>query len=194
MKVALIPCGTSDWRQKGRLLGRVELEPARDAHAQCAAWGEGLRSAALTRIFHAPDKLSKSTAQQIGRRLGIPTKPLNALVEVDLGLWAGLTENDLKTRFAKAYRQLLDSPLNVTPPDGEGFSAAAERLRTCLRKRIKPNGKAAIGLVMRPLTFAMARYVLGELNSDGIWEASQHETAPVVTDCSGVSATTTDAT
>ena len=187
MKVALIPCGTTDWRQKGRLLGRVELELAQDARAQCAAWGERLRPAALTRIFHAPDELSKRTAEQIGRRLNVPTKSLNALVEVDLGLWAGLTEDELKKRFSKAHRQLLDSPLNVSPPEGEGFFAAAERLRTCLKKRIRPNGKAGIGLVMRPLTFAMARFVLGGVESSTIWEASQCSSEePVVMDCRGV--------
>jgi broad specificity phosphatase PhoE len=193
MKVALIPCGATDWRQEGRLLGRVELEPAAGAEQQCSAWGDKLRPLTLTRIFHAPDELSKRTAAQIGRRLNVPTKSLDALVEVDVGLWAGMTEEELKKRFAKAHRQLVDSPLNVSPPEGEGFSAAAERLRGCLKKRIRPNGKAAIGLVMRPLTFAMAQYVLGEVESDRIWETSKRESEPVVMDCPGVPEPVADA-
>jgi broad specificity phosphatase PhoE len=186
MKVALIPCGVTGWRQKGRLLGRVELEPAPDAQAQFSAWGEQLRSANLGRIFHAPDRLSTATAQYIARELNIPAKALGALVEVDLGLWAGLTEEELKKRYAKAHRQLVDSPLNVSPPDGEDFSKAADRLRACLKKRVKPNGKGAIGLVMRPLSFAMARYVLGGGQSARIWETSQSDVGPVVMDCAGV--------
>lgn len=188
MKVALIPCGVSDWRQEGRLLGRVELELAPDGERQCAAWGEQLRPAMLSRIFHAPDGLSKATAQNIGRRLNIPTKALNALVEVDLGLWTGLTEDQLKKRYAKAHRQLVDAPLTVSPPKGEGFSDAADRLRACLKKRIKPNGKAGIGLVMRPLTFAMARYVLEGAAAASIWELSQRQTELLVMECNGVPA------
>jgi broad specificity phosphatase PhoE len=187
MKVALIPCGTSDWRQKGRLLGRVELEPAADVKAQCTAWSAQLRSAAtLHRIFYAPDGLSKATAQAIARELNIPAKPLEALVEVDLGLWAGLTEDELKTRFSKAHRQLVDSPLNVRPPNGEDFSNAAGRVRAGLKKRIKPNGKQAIGLVMRPLAFAMARCALEGSEPVKIWEISQSDTDPLVIDCDGV--------
>lgn len=186
MKVALIPCGVTDWSQQGRLLGRAELEPAPGAESQFTAWGEKLRLAKLDRIFHAPDGLSKATAQYFGRQLNIPAKSLGALVEVDLGLWAGLTEEELKKRYAKAHRQLIDSPLNVSPPNGEDFSNAANRLRACLKKRIKPNGRDSIGLVMRPLTFAMARYVLEGGESVRIWEASQSEAEPVVMECIGV--------
>ena len=76
------------------MLGRVELEPIPDVKAECIAWIERLRPAKLHRIFYAPDGLSKATALAIARELNIPTKPLNALVEVDLGLWAGLTEEE----------------------------------------------------------------------------------------------------
>lgn len=188
MTVALIPCGTTDWRQKGRLLGRVALALAPDAEAQCTAWGEQLRPAMLSRIFHAPDELSRSTAQLIGRRLNIPAKALEDLVEVDLGLWAGLTEKQLKQRYPKAHRQLLESPLRVSPPGGEDFSDAADRVRACLRKRIKPNGRERLGLVMRPLTMAMAQCVLEGAESARIWETSQRADEPVVMDCSGVPA------
>jgi broad specificity phosphatase PhoE len=182
MKVALIPCGPTDWRQKGRLLGRVEGE------VECAQWGEQLRALMISRIFHAPDGLSKTTAQHIGRRLNTPTKTLDALVEVDLGLWAGLTEEELKKRYAKAHRQLVESPLNVSPPQGEDFSDAADRIRLCLKKRVKPNGPAAIGLVMRPVTLAMARCVLAGTASAEIWETSQSADQPLVMDCAGVPA------
>ncbi|MFQ5807808.1 MAG: histidine phosphatase family protein [Phycisphaerae bacterium] len=193
MKVALIPCGVTDWRQKGRLLSRVELELTPVGETQCAQWGEQLRPLMLSKIFHAPDELSKATALHIGRRLNIPTKALGALIEVDLGLWAGLTEDQLKKRYAKAHRQLVDSPLSVSPPQGEGFSEAAHRVRTCLKKRIKPDGPTGIGLVMRPLTFAMARYVLEGAASAKIWETSQRADGPVVMDCVSVTVPAADA-
>jgi probable phosphoglycerate mutase len=183
MRVALIPCGATDWREKRRLLGRVELELTARGEAQCAQWGEQLRPLTLGKIFHAPDGLSKATARLIARQLDVSTKTLDGLVEVDLGLWAGLTEAELKKRYATAHRQLVDSPLNVRPPDGEDFSSAVDRLRTCLRKRLKVNGPDRIGLVMRPFAFAMARHVLQGLESTAIWQTSWHEDQPVVVDC-----------
>ena len=186
MKVALIPCGTTDWREKGRLLGRVELEPNPGAAAKYGEWSESLRALALRRLFHAPDGLSTATAEGMGRLLEIPAKAIDDLVEIDLGLWAGLTEAELKKRFSKAYRQLEDSPLTVSPPRGEDFAVAAERLRSCVKKRIKPNGKADIGLVVRPLTFAILRHILEGGDPSGIWETSQRETDPLVVEVSGL--------
>ncbi len=186
MKVALIPCGVTEWRQEGRLLGRVALEPAPDAEQVVAQWAEQLRPVGLGKIFYAPDELSKSTARYIGRELNISAKSLDALVEVDLGLWAGLTETELKKRYAKAHRQLVDSPMNVSPPQGEDFSVAAERLRQCLRKRIRSNGRTAIGLVLRPITRAITRQVLEGWPADRMWEESLNNREPVVIDCAGV--------
>ena len=36
--------------------------------------------------------------------MSVPAKSLEALVEVDVGLWAGLTETQLKNRFPSAHR------------------------------------------------------------------------------------------
>jgi len=187
MKVALIPCAPSEWRAQGRLLGRVELAPVPEAGQRCAQWVEQLRPAMLTRIFHAPDELSRTAAERVGRGLGIPIRLVEELAEVDVGLWAGLTEEDLEVRFAKAHRQLADSPLNVSPPEGEAFAAAVVRLRSCLKRRIKPNGKAPLGLVTRPLALAMARYILTAGSGPGsIWETSQRADEPEVLEVSGV--------
>ena len=185
MKVALIPCGLTEWREQGRLLGRVELTLATDGAAQCSAWSEELRPALLDRIFHAPDELSRTTAQLVSRQLNIPAKALDGLVEVDLGLWAGLTEEQLKSRYSTAHRQLVDSPLNVSPPKGEDFSDAFARLQVCLRKRIKPNGRGGIGLVMRPFAFAMACHALGGAGAAQIWETSQNRDELIVMDYTG---------
>lgn len=185
MKVALIPCAATEWRVAGRLLGRVELSPLPDDTARCAEWLEPLRLAGLTRLFHAPDELSARTAQFIARRLSVPAKPLDDLVEVDLGLWAGLTEDELKRRYASAHRLLRESPANVDPPQGERFSAAAERLRNCLGKCIRRNGRAAFGVVVRPLALAMARCALqrGELST--VWEAARSIEEPLIIECAG---------
>ena len=186
MKVALIPCGTTEWAREGRLLGRVELDPSPAAESQVSQWGEILRAEELGKIFYAPDILSRTTAENIGRQLNVPIKPLEGLLEIDLGLWAGLTEEELKKRFAKAHRQLVDSPLNVSPPEGEDFSDAADRVKSCLKKRIKPNGKGAIGLVMRPFMFAMTQNLLQGSDVANIWETSKNETEPVVMECGGI--------
>ena len=180
MKVALIPCATTEWRDEGRLLGRVELPPDRRNEEQCIHWAEQLRTLELKQIFHAPDELATRMAALVGRKLVIPTKPNDDLAEVDVGLWAGLTEAQLKSRYASAYRQLCESPLNVNPPGGESLGAANTRLRAFLKKQIKRNGRTALGLVLRPVSLAMAWCALDHHQPAEIWEKAKQTTQPII--------------
>lgn len=183
MTVVLIPCGSTEWREEGRLLGRVELSLTPAGQEQCAEWAQRLGSVGLQCILHAPDELTTRTAQVLARQLSIPTKALDDLAEVDLGLWAGLTESQLKARFASAHRELRESPLNVNPPDGESLSEAADRLCACIRKQLKKNGRKAIGLVVRPFGFAMAKCALEGGEFSEVWETAQHADEPVIIEC-----------
>jgi probable phosphoglycerate mutase len=193
MKVALIPCGTTDWDDDGRLLGRVELALNEAGQEQCAQWAQSLTPLGLQRIFHAPDSLATQTAAALARQLSVPTKALEDLSEVDIGLWAGLTESQLKTRYASAHRELREAPLNVNPPGGESLSDAARRLSTCIRKQIrKKNGDGAIGVVVRPFSFAMTKCALEGQAPTNVWETARRAHAPVVIDCDAVASDAKD--
>ncbi len=186
MKVVLIPCAATEWREEGRLLGRVELSPGTEAQKQCGQWAAELESAGLSQIYHGPDELATDTAQRIGRCLSVAIKCTDDLAEVDLGLWAGLTDQQLKSRFASAHRELREAPQNVNPPEGENLGDAEDRLRNFLRKQAKRNGngKPAVGLVLRPLSFAILWRALAGEAAPEVWEAVRNSRHPVVVDYS----------
>ena len=180
MKVALIPCAATEWQEEGRLLGRVELPPAPAAEEKCQHWAAKLQPLGVQQIYHAPDELATRTAKLLGRKLVVPTKPAQALAEVDVGLWAGLTEQQLKSRFSSAHRELREAPLNVSPPGGENLGAANARLRAFLNKQMKRDGQAAFAVVLRPVSFAMARCALEGREPAGVWEAAGRRMDPIV--------------
>lgn len=183
MRIVLIPCGTTEWHTEGRLLGRVEVPLSPAGEQQCCGWAESLRAQQLERIYHAPDELCAQTAHLLARRLGVPARPLDELVEVDVGLWAGLTDAQLKTRFASAHRGLHEDPLRVQAPGGESLAAAAERLEECICRQVRKNGRAAIGVVARPLSFVMLKCALEGGDFSRAWETAQDAQVPVVLDC-----------
>jgi probable phosphoglycerate mutase len=186
MKIALIPCGTTDWHGEGRLLGRVELPLTEPGQQQCVAWAEQLQALNLTRILHAPDQLATQTAVQLARKLSVPTKSLEDLEEVDVGLWAGLTESQLKLRYPSAHRELCESPLNVHPPGGEDLGAASKRVSACIRKQVRKNGAEAIGIVMRPFSLAMVKCALDGSEASEVWKTARSATKPVIMEVDGL--------
>jgi len=181
MKVALIPCVDTEWLEEGRILGRVELSPAPEAEGACESWAAALAGTELRQIVHGPDELATRTARVLGRKLVVPTKVSEALSEVDTGLWTGLTEGDLKSRYGSAHRELKEAPLNVSPPGGENIGDAAKRLKTFLKKLVKSNG-AAIGLVLRPMTLGLVRCLLEGRDPSELWEIAKQTRAPLVID------------
>lgn len=187
MKVVLIPCAATEWRDEGRLLGRVEVPPSAEGERVAATWVDSLRLHGIELIYHSPDELATKTAKIVANALGIKTKKLADLAEVDMGLWSGLTEDDLRKRYASAHHELTEAPLHVSPPDGEGLAAAEERLATAVQKLLKKNGMETIALVERPVSLALTRRVLEGGAESQIWEGAQEISAPVVVQTNGKS-------
>lgn len=180
MNIALIPCAGTEWHAAGRLLGRAEVLPTPAGEQACLRWLAALGALKLKRIFHSPDGLARRTAELLGRKLLVPAKETAALAEVDLGLWAGLTEQQIESRYESAHRELAEAPLNVIPPGGEALGDAEARLEEFLRKQGKRNSQAAIGLVLRPVLLGIARCVLAGCAASEIWETARHVDEPVI--------------
>ena len=183
MKVILIPCGATEWRDSGRLLGRVEVPLTDEGRARCGQWAGLFGDERPVCIYHSSDELATETAALIAKPLKVPTKSIRGLDEVDVGLWAGLTQEQLKSRYESAFRQLCESPLNVSAPDGETFGEAVERVTRSLKKKLKRNGGAVTGFVMRPLALAATRCDMEERPMSEFWATSMQADAPVVLDC-----------
>ena len=184
MKLILIPCGATDWRDSGRLLGRVELSLTDGGRAKCDEWAGLLSDDRPACIYHSSDELASETAARIAARLEVTAKSTKGLDEIDVGLWAGLTREQLKSRYESAYRQLCDAPLSVSAPEGETFSAAIGRITRSLRKQLKRNGSAVAGVVMRPLALAATRCEMEQRPMSEFWATSMRPDAPVSLDCS----------
>lgn len=180
MRLALIPCAPTEWHTEGRLLGRTELEATPAGQARCIEWAESLRNTGLAAVYHGPDELSQLTARLVARQLALAVRSAKALAELDIGLWAGLTDAQLRSRFASAHRELCEAPLNVTPPGGETVGDALARLRSFLQKQRGRNGQQTLGLVTRPLLWALARCTLAGDDLAEVWPAAQAAQEPVL--------------
>lgn len=180
MKVVLIPCGQCEWQAEGRLLGRVELALPPAGQKQCLAWAAQLKPLGLQKILHSGDELAAHTAALFARELGVSAKELDELNEVDVGLWAGLTDAQLKARYPSACSELENAPLNVLPPNGEPITEASDRVLGALQRVINKNGLHVIGVVLRPLALALAACGLEGRAPEDLLKAMRGVTEPVI--------------
>jgi probable phosphoglycerate mutase len=94
-------------------------------------------------------------------------------VNLDHGLWQGMLVDDVKTKQPKVYRQWLEQPETVCPPQGETVSAAKQRVQAALVKLVKkhkPDEMVAL-VVPEPLA-SIVRHVLRHDELGDLWHSS----------------------
>ena len=81
------------------------------------------------------------------------------LAEVDTGLWAGLTRDELKRRYPKVFKKWWSDSTSVSPPEGESVTDAFQRLREAIEQVTRQEGGRSFAVVAGPLGFALIRFV-----------------------------------
>lgn len=152
--VALIASGRTDWQQSGRVQGNTDLPMNADALSVVGEQAARHELPRPVRTIHcAPDEASRQTADLYAARLGeAKVKPVTGLAELDLGLWQGLTEQQLSDRYHRVYAQWRSDPSQVSVPEGEPLTDAADRLTANFAKLMPRSTGEPLVVVLRPLT------------------------------------------
>ncbi|HWE40639.1 MAG TPA: histidine phosphatase family protein [Isosphaeraceae bacterium] len=164
-QVVLIRPGATAYDEQNRVQGVLDLPLSDRGRAEVAALAERLALAGveLAALYCGPGESVGRTAEAVGRAIGLRPRKVDELRNLDQGLWQGLQIEEIKRRNLKVFRQWLDDPLTVCPPQGEPVDEALDRLKAALRPLIRRHRDEAIGLVVgEPL----AQLVAGLLRRD----------------------------
>jgi broad specificity phosphatase PhoE len=97
--IVLVRHGETDWNRENRFQGHAD-EPLNDAgRGQARQIAETLRSEPIAAVYTSPLRRARETAAIVARRLGLEAHELEALREIDVGDWQGLTIDEVKARF-----------------------------------------------------------------------------------------------
>jgi probable phosphoglycerate mutase len=137
LKILLIRPGLTEYDQQGRIQGTLDIPICEDGRREVELMIEQLRSQPIQAIFTSPLQSAQQTAQALGDAFDLKVKALDALQNLDHGLWQGMLVKDVKTKQPKVYRQWQEQPATVCPPQGETIGAAEERLQAAVAKWVK---------------------------------------------------------
>jgi broad specificity phosphatase PhoE len=159
-QVALIRPGATEYDEQGRVQGVLDLPLSERGRAEVAALAGALAGSELAAVYYGPGESLQHTAEAVGRAAGLRPRRLDDLRNLDCGLWQGLQAEEIRRRNPKLFRQWLDDPLTVCPPEGETVEEALERLREALRPLLRRHRDEAFALVVAE---PFARLVAGFL-------------------------------
>jgi broad specificity phosphatase PhoE len=151
-RILLIPCGRTSWTEQGRLAGSADMPLSLQGQQESQGIAQGLAGPQSPKVIYSGGgQAAKETAKVIGRSLGLKPRVLMGLAEPDIGLWEGLTVQELQQRSPKAYKQLSEEPSKVNPPSGEPLEDARSRLIQCVEQVCQKHADVTVGLVVGPL-------------------------------------------
>src|SRR5262245_45942555 len=96
--------------------------------AQSRAAAEVLCLHAVIRIYASPLKRARGTASEVADQLGLSYEVEGGLLEVDVGLWAGLSWPEIERRWTEAYRAFREQPERHGYLGGENLTQVRDRV------------------------------------------------------------------
>jgi broad specificity phosphatase PhoE len=117
--------GETDWNRQGRFQGHADPPLNATGRAQAAELAAELKAVGLAAVYSSPLRRALETAQAVAAEHGLDPVAVDALREVDVGSWQGLTRVEIETQFPEQFARWLDYDQGWE--DGESYEEMGRR-------------------------------------------------------------------
>lgn len=166
--IVLVRHGETDWNRERRFQGHADV-PLNDAgRAQVRALAADLADETFSAAYTSPLRRAAESAEILTAAFGLEVRPCEALKEVHVGSWSGLTVPEVASRFPDGHRRWAGSGAGGWD-DGETYDELGRRVVEGLRRIGKAHPDAnvlavthggpirSIGAAIRGLPFEASR-------------------------------------
>lgn len=115
----MIRHGQTGWNAEGRLQGRLDSHLSEVGGAQTERLAEALAAVPLRAVYSSPLLRALDTASVLAARHGLRVLIVDALKEISLGDWEGMTMDEVAARYPDRLAARRRDPLHVAPEGGE---------------------------------------------------------------------------
>lgn len=124
--------GETDWNRDNRFQGHADPPLNQAGRAQAVELSVALAGEPFAEVYASPLRRAFETAEVIASTHGLAPVPVEALREVDVGSWQGLTRAEIEQRFPQQYARWLDYEQGWE--DGETYDEMGFRVVAALRE------------------------------------------------------------
>jgi broad specificity phosphatase PhoE len=116
------------WNREQRYQGGTDTALSETGRAQAEAAGRLLGKETFAAVWASPLRRAQETAEAIARPHGLPVQTHPGFSEMRFGAWEGLTGDEVRARFAEAYRRWREDPANAVWPGAERLADVRARV------------------------------------------------------------------
>ncbi len=128
-RVIFIRPGETDWNRQGRWQGWVASPLNEHGRQQAAALAKYVRNIGMGALYTSDLRRALETAAIIAPEIGFAPIPDERLRERAVGLWQGLTFDEMRTWYADDYSAMLHDVDGYRIPGGESRADVRARIR-----------------------------------------------------------------
>ena len=130
----LVRHGQSIGNLENRTLGHTDLDLSELGYRQAAATFERMKDYHIDAIYSSPLMRAYHTVLPHAKHRGLTVQTMDALREIYLGLWEGMSVLDIVHRWPYTFTELWRANFALaTPPKGEYVQDAADRVLEALK-------------------------------------------------------------
>jgi broad specificity phosphatase PhoE len=163
MELILIRHGETDWNRETTFRGRIDIPLNANGMAQAEATARALRNKQIDVIYSSPLKRAMTTARIIAAPHGIEPVAKDNYIDIDYGIWQGLTESVIKERYPRPFEKWTNYPEKMRFHKGESVREVWKRCAGGLREIASTHDAETIAVVSHRIPIKlMTAFLLGK--------------------------------
>ncbi len=141
-RVFLVRHGATVLSAEDRFAGATNVELSDAGRAQVEALARRLSGQPIAAFYASPLDRTMETAKILAAAHGKSVQPESGFLEINHGVWEGLTRHEAETGFGDMYARWEADPYNFAPEGGEtGLAVSARAMPALLRAVAEHPGK-----------------------------------------------------
>jgi probable phosphoglycerate mutase len=133
-RLIVIRHGETSWNAEGRYQGHLDSPLTALGLAQAHAIARRLVDEKATALYSSDLVRARKTAEIIGTMIGLEVRLEPRLREQHLGVFQGLSKEEVKQKFPDERRQFKTNDPNYLLPGGESARQAFDRMMACFEE------------------------------------------------------------
>jgi len=173
----LVRHGQTEWNKVERFRGRADLALDAVGKRQAAAVGQRLASMSVAAVYSSPLKRALMTADILAQPLGLTPRTHDGLLDIDFGLWQGLSPEETRTQHPELFTCWIERPHEVRFPRGESLEDVRSRVLTAVEHLAAEHESETVALVSHVVVCRVLLLALLGLDNSHFWQVGQNTAA-----------------
>ena len=133
-RLCLVRHGETEWNAARRIQGQIDIGLNETGLRQAEAAGRWLKTAGIMALYSSDLKRARTTAEAIGRALGLVPVLVPEMRERRYGTFEGLTYDEAKVKYPEGYAAFEGRNADYSFENGESLHAMFERVTSRLKE------------------------------------------------------------